>query len=159
MRFLKPSFVALLLLGAAGSYAELTNISTTSLQSENVAAIACTIVGSAGASADGYKALVFLSEGRDPVLTVRGLSAGAATYFNENWGSQVYVDGRADGSDADQIQALLRPAAGPNDAGMLLFVRPGVGICAWSNENIGSGSTLYQAAISITDVTAAWLAR
>jgi hypothetical protein len=105
--------------------------------------------------------LVFLSEGNqagsDPVLRVRGVSGGT-TYANDDWGSSVYVDGTAYTSDASLIRTLLRSAGSSLDAGLVLLVSPGVAICAWSNERTG-GSTLYQASVSITDVTAAALTR
>lgn len=160
MKFAQSACAALLALAATASHAELINISTTSLQSQTQSAIGCAIVGTGGASYSGRKVLVILSEGldpvSDPVLRVRSVSGGK-TYSNDDWGSSTYVDGVAAPSDASLIRTLLRAPGDSFDSGLVITAAPGVGVCAWSNERTGSG--LYPASISITDVTAAALVR
>jgi len=141
---------------ASGAQAELLNISSNALQSQNTFTSACTIVGTGGKSRpDGGKTFVILAEGSatdsDPMLTVTFSKGPVLT--NDNWLELTYTDG-APSSNPHYVEDWLGRRAGrTSDAGMVVISYPGHWICATSREKSG-GDTLRSVSISITDVTA-----
>lgn len=138
-----------------GAQAELLNISSNALQSQNSSTAACAIVGSGGKSRpDGRKELAILAEGKtgdsDPKLTVK-ISDGTVL-TNDNWLEQTYENGKPVPNPSDLESWLGRPAGRVSDAGMVIWAFPGEWLCAHSNEKSG-GDILRPVSISITDVT------
>ncbi len=141
---------------ASGAQAELLNISSNALQSQNTATAACAIVGAGGKTdPDGSKKFVILAEGKandsDPMLTVTFSKGPVVT--NDSWLELTYADGVPDPNPHYVENWLGRRAGRASDAGMVVFAYPGGWICASSREKSG-GDTLRPVSISITDVTA-----
>lgn len=157
MRLYVSSGICLLVLGlASGAQAELLNISSNALQSQNVSTAACAIVGSGGKTRpNGRKELAVLAEGRagdsDPKLTVN-ISDGTVL-TNDNWLEETYENGKQVPNPGNLESWLGRPAGRMSDAGMVIWALPGEWLCAHSNEKSG-GDNLRPVSISITDVTA-----
>lgn len=142
---------------AAQANAELMNISSGAIQSQNFATISCTVIGSGGASWRGGKVIMVLSEansaGSNPVLVSQNLDTGD-TLANDTWnGPYIYNGQTMPGLSAAAVQAVLRLPGSPNDAALLLGALPGQRVCVRSSE-VSGGDTLRAVALSITDVTA-----
>jgi hypothetical protein len=140
---------------ASMAQAELLNISSNALQSQNTETSGCTIVGSGGKSYRGIKVLIVMAEGNsadsDPVLTVKTLNTQSPTVIvNDNWRESSTENGAS--RSASDFSSFLRSPGKPTDAGFAVFVSPGVALCAFSREKSG-GDTLRSVSISITDVT------
>lgn len=148
-------------LGASQAHAELLNISTQALQSQNTAGVACTIVGTSGSTWRGLKALMVFSEassaGSNPKL-VATLLENNETMANDTWTGTFWVNGVAKpGLSPDVFGALLRRPMGADDAALLVSVPPGWRVCVSSTE-VSGGDTLRRANVQITDVTDGFLA-
>lgn len=147
-------------LGASQANAQLLNISTQALQSQNTPAVACTIVGTTGNTWHGLKALVVLSEATsadsNPRLVVRSLENNE-TMANDDWGGTLWHNGAPMQNEPQLVTALLRAPMRPSDAAVVLSVPPGWRVCASSTETSG-GDTLRRANVQFTDVTDAAIA-
>lgn len=151
-------FLSVLGLGLGFSFAaqaELLNISSNALQSQNTETSGCTIVGAGGKTYKGAKYLVIMAEGKpadsDPVLTVKTLNTSTPMVFtNDNWRESFTENGRV--LSAVDFTPLLRAPAKQSDAAIIIFATSGVALCAYSKEKSG-GDTLRGVSISITDVT------
>lgn len=157
MRIHILSGICLLGLGlVSGAQAELMNISSNALQSQNTSATACSIVGPGGKTRpDGRRLFVILAEGKandsDPMLTTT--FPNKSVVANDNWRELSYSNGMP-GTEPQPVEDWLgRPAGRASDAGTLVWALPGEWICASSHEKSG-GDTLRPVSISITDVTA-----
>lgn len=142
---------------AAQANAELMNISSGAIQSQNFATISCTVIGSGGASWRGAKLMMVLSEansaGSNPVLVAQNLDTGE-TLANDTWNGPFIYNGRMmQAMSASAVQAVLRLPGSANDAALLLAALPGQRVCVRSSE-VSGGDTLRAVALSITDVTA-----
>ena len=140
---------------ASMAQAELLNISSNALQSQNTETSGCTIVGTGGKTFQGVKYLVVMAEGKsadsDPVLTVKTLNTSTPVVFtNDNWRESFTENGTV--LSAVDFTPLLRAPGKPTDAGFSIYASPGVALCAFSREKSG-GDTLRSVSISITDVT------
>ncbi len=147
---------ALVLAGASHANAQLLNISSGGWQSQNSPAIACTIVGTAGSSWRGMKALVVLAEansaGSNPFLVAELLENGE-TMANDTWTGPYMANGAVKAPlPATTYPSLLRAPYGPNDAALLITVPLGWRLCVRSTE-VSGGDTLRRVALSVTDVT------
>lgn len=150
----------LILLGAPQANADLLNISTTGLQSQNDPVVACTIVGRTGNTWRGLKALIVaseaVSENSNPIIVAQVLESGE-TMANDTWTGSYLVNGSARAPlDPTMYQSLLRRLNGPNDAALLVSVPPGWRLCVRSAE-VSGGGTYRKAQIAVTDVTDAFL--
>ena len=149
--------VALLVcLGASQAQADLLNISTTTIQSQNTSAIACTIVGTTGNTWQGLKVLQVMSEAQqgdsNPVLVAELLENGE-TLANDNWTGPWLANGTPNPAPSPAFfQALLRTPAGPNDAALVASVPPGWRLCVHSRE-VSGGDALRRVQVAVTDVT------
>lgn len=135
--------------------AELLNISSNALQSQNTNTSGCTIVGAGGKSLNGLKYLVIMAEGNsgdsDPVLTVKSLNTSKPMVIsNDNWRDSSMENGVV--VSAVDFTPLLRAPRKSTDAALVISASPGVALCAFSQEKSG-GDTLRSVSISITDVT------
>lgn len=135
--------------------AELLNISSNALQSQNTNTSGCTIVGAGGKSLQGGKQLVIMAEGNsadsNPVLMVKTLNTPTPmVFFNDNWRESSTENGVV--VPAIDFTPLLRAPKKSTDAAFMVFATPGVALCAFSQEKSG-GDTLRSVSISITDVT------
>ncbi len=160
--FARGLMAGLVLLGASHVNAQLLNISSGALQSQNTAAVSCTIVGSAGSSWRGMKALIVFSEansaGSNPVVVARLLENGD-TVVNDNWTDSWVANGKPYAPiPAAVFQNLLRTPFGPTDAALLISVPMGWRLCVSSSETSG-GDALRRVALSVTDVTDAYIAQ
>ncbi|MFN9726856.1 hypothetical protein [Acidovorax sp.] len=140
---------------ASAAQAELTNISTNALQSQNTETSGCTIVGRGGKSLNGLKYLVILAEGKssdsDPTLIVKSLNLNpAVTLTNDNWRDPTVQNGVP--LPFVDFSPLLRAPAKLTDSAVLIYVTPDVALCAFSKEKTG-GDALRAVSVSITDVT------
>lgn len=139
---------------AAGAQAELLNISTNAVQSQNTPTAACTIVGKGGKTmADGRKAFVILAEGKavdsNPTLVIRFSDGGVLT--NDDWNStSIDVNGKP--FKADIAGWLGRNAGRESDAGTAIAASAGEWFCVTSRE-VSGGDALRPVAVSVTDVT------
>jgi hypothetical protein len=135
--------------------AELLNISSNALQSQNTNTSGCTIVGAGGQSFRGAKILVIMAEGKsadsNPILTVRSLNLSTPVVItNDNWREPVTENGVS--SSAIDFTPLLRAPGKMTDAAVIIYATPGIALCAFSQEKSG-GDALRSVSISITDVT------
>ncbi|MBX3632996.1 MAG: hypothetical protein ABS38_08445 [Acidovorax sp. SCN 68-22] len=143
---------------ACSAHADLLNVSSTSLQSTSQEAIACTIIGTGGATYQGYKVLVAFAEGgsadSNPKLRVRSLSS-SVVFENDNWQGPQYLNGQVVNNGADlaslYTSTLSRTPNQPNDAAVLVLFSPGEAVCAHSTEV--SSTDLKRASVALTDVT------
>lgn len=135
--------------------AELLNISSNALQSQNTNTSGCTIVGVGGKTFKGLKYFVIMAEGgsvdSNPVLTVKTLNTPTAMVFsNDNWREPFTENGVV--ASAIDFTPLLRAPGKSTDAAVAIYASPGVALCAFSQEKTG-GDTLRSVSVSITDVT------
>lgn len=156
----KTLAIAALVASAGSTQAQLLNVSSTSLQSQQTPAIACAIVASSGPLWRGMKTLMVFAEaaqgGSNPTLTVEYLGTPERG-TNDNWTGNANINGQVMAPlSAATYAALLRAPAGPNDAALLLSAYPGTRVCAYSRE-VSGGSSLYAAQVAITDVTASYM--
>lgn len=146
----------MVLAGASQANAQLLNISTGALQSQNTPAIACTIVGTAGSSWRGMKALVVLAEansaGSNPMVVAELLENGE-TMSNDTWTGPYTGNGVSYAPPPLNLYpSLLRAPYGPSDAALLISVPMGWRLCVRSAE-VSGGDSLRRVALSVTDVT------
>lgn len=139
---------------AAGAHAELLNISTNAVQSQNTPTAACTIVGKGGKTMpDGRKVFVVLAEGKavdsNPTLVIRFSDGGVVS--NDDWNStSINVDGKP--FNAQVAGWLGRNAGRESDAGTVIVAPAGVWFCVTSRE-VSGGDALRPVSVSVTDVT------
>ena len=143
-------------MAASQASAQLLNVSSGAIQSQNFATVSCTVVGAAGSTWRGLKVLAIMSEansqGSNPVITARSLDTSEAM-SNDTWnGPYVYNGQTYAGYNAAWFNSMIRAPGSPNDAALFLSTPPGSRICVWSSEASG-GDTLRAVALSITDVT------
>lgn len=135
--------------------AELLNISSNALQSQNTSTSGCTIVGAGGKTFKGAKYLVIMAEGgsadSNPVLTVKTLNTSKPmVIISDDWRESFTENGVV--TPAIDFTPLLRSPGKLTDAAVMVFATPGVALCAFSQEKSG-GDALRSVSISITDVT------
>lgn len=142
-------------LGASQANAQLLNISTQALQSQNTPGVACTIIGTAGNTWHGMKVLVVVSEATsgdsNPRLVAR-LLENNETMANDDWAGTIWSNGTPIQNQPQIYSALLRAPMSPTDAALLMSVPPGWRVCVSSTETSG-GDALRRANVQITDVT------
>ncbi len=140
------------------AHADLLNISTNSLESSTEEAVACTIIGTTGATYQGYKVLVAFSEamgsGANPTMRVQSLRSNIV-YTNDDWQGMQYLNGQALGNGA-AIAGMYTNGVGrtPNaatDSGILTMFSPGDAVCAYSKDV--SNTSLQKVSIALTDIT------
>lgn len=142
------------LMVATGVQAELLNISTNAMQSQNTPTAACTIVGKGGKTLpSGAKVLVVLAEGKatdsNPTISIR--FSDNATLSNDNWNSTT-IDASGKPVQTDPAGWLGRSPGRQNDAGTVVLAIPGEWLCVTSRE-VSGGDALRPVAVSVTDVT------
>lgn len=140
---------------AAGAHAELLNISTNAVQSQNTPTAACTIVGKGGKTMpDGRKVFVVLAEGKavdsNPTLVIR--FSDNSTGSNDDWNS-TSIDASGKPIRTNTAGWLGRNPGRESDAGTVVAAIPGEWFCVTSRE-VSGGDALRPVAISVTDVTA-----
>jgi hypothetical protein len=139
---------------ATGVHAELLNISTNAVQSQNTPTAACTIVGKGGKTmADGRKVFVVLAEGKaadsNPTLVIRFSDGGVVS--NDDWNStSIDVNGKP--FKPNVAGWLGRNAGRESDAGTVVVASAGEWFCVTSRE-VSGGDALRPVAVSVTDVT------
>jgi len=140
---------------AAGAHAELLNISTNAVQSQNTPTAACTIVGVGGKTLpDGSKVFVVLAEGRavdsNPTLVIR--FSDNSTGSNDDWNS-TSIDASGKPVRINTAGWLGRNPGRESDAGTVILAMPGDWFCVTSRE-VSGGDALRPVSVSVTDVTA-----
>jgi hypothetical protein len=137
-----------------GVHAELLNISSNAMQSQNTPTAACTIVGRGGKTmADGRKLFVVLAEGKaadsNPSLVVK--ASDGSVVSNEDWTSTT-IDFTGQPVWTDTAGWLGRSPGRESDAGTVVTALPGTWFCVTSRE-VSGGDVLRPVAVSVTDVT------
>lgn len=139
---------------ATGVHAELLNISTNAMQSQNTPTAACTIVGKGGKTmVDGRKVFVVLAEGKavdsNPSLVIK--ASDGSVVSNEDWNSTT-IDFTGKPVRTDTAGWLGRNPGRESDAGTVITASPGTWFCVTSRE-VSGGDVLRPVAVSVTDVT------
>ena len=138
--------------------ADLKNISSSGVHSgTSLEAVACTIVGSAGALYRGKKILYVFAEstgnGKDPMLKVSSLKYNYVLQ-NDDWEEEYYINGSPQSPVLSSLySSFLRNPRRATDAAVVFIADVGEPLCAFTKE-YANDSNLYQVQISITDVTA-----
>jgi len=140
---------------ATGVHAELLNISTIAVQSQNTLTAACTIVGAGGKTLpDGSKVFVVLAEGKavdsNPTLVIR--FSDNSTGSNDDWNS-TSIDASGKPVRINTAGWLGRNPGRESDAGTVILAMPGDWFCVTSRE-VSGGDALRAVSVSVTDVTA-----
>jgi hypothetical protein len=139
---------------ATGVHAELLNISTNAMQSQNTPTAACTIVGKGGKTLpSGVKVFVVLAEGKaadsNPTIAIK--FGDNSTASNDDWNS-ASIDTTGKPVQTDTAGWLGRNPGRQSDAGTVVLAIPGEWFCVTSRE-VSGGDVLRPVAVSVTDVT------
>lgn len=158
MKYKNIFYTCIAAFSTMSAHADLLNISSTSLQSTNQEAIACTIIANGGPTYEGFKVLVAYSESTgpdsNPTLHVDSLRS-RISYSNGDWRGTGYLNNEpvTNGADLANLYAgtLGRTPGRSTDSALLLLFSPGDAVCAFSKEV--SSSSLKGVSVSITDIT------